>query len=114
VHDGLTDDPEIRLLAITSLQKAIEVHPASAITPLLVAYIEPFKAIISTKPKDQAVKQEIERMEDLSKAVIRVALDIQRRFPDGLAMEYLEWWNNARNEHSVLVRSVEEESNMSR
>src|ERR1700759_2249038 len=64
VHDGLKDDPEIRLLALLSLQKAIEVHATSVITPLLPAFVEPFKSIIGAKPREQAVKQEIERMEE--------------------------------------------------
>jgi cullin-associated NEDD8-dissociated protein 1 len=114
VHDGLKDDPEIRLLALLSLQKAIEVHLASTVTPLLPAFVEPFKSIIGAKPREQAVKQEIERMEEGSKGVVRVALDVQRRFPDGVGPEWAEWWNSARTEHGILVRSVEEEVGMER
>ena len=114
VHDGLKDDPEIRLLALLSLQKAIEVHATSVITPLLPAFVEPFKSIIGAKPREQAVKQEIERMEESSKGVVRVALDVQRRFPDGVGPEWAEWWNAARAEHSILVRSVEEEAGLER
>jgi cullin-associated NEDD8-dissociated protein 1 len=108
----MLDDQEIRLLSLLSLHKALEVHPVSRIGPLLPIFIEDFKKILGSKPRDQAVKQELERMEEGKRGVIKIGLDALHRFPEGLPQEWLEWWYAARAENTALIRSVEEESKL--
>jgi cullin-associated NEDD8-dissociated protein 1 len=82
--------------------------------PLLPAFVEPFKTIAAAKPREQAVKQEIERIEEGSKGVIRVALEVQRKFPDGVGPEWADWWASTRSEMTGVVRQVEEEMSLER
>jgi cullin-associated NEDD8-dissociated protein 1 len=114
VHSGLKDEPEIRKLALLSLEKAIDLHPPATIMPLLPAFVDPFKTIAAAKPREQAVKQEIERIEEGTKGVIRVALEVQRKFPDGVGVEWAEWWSSLRSEMAGVVRQVEEEMSLER
>jgi cullin-associated NEDD8-dissociated protein 1 len=112
VRSGMLDDQEIRLLSLLSLHKALEVHSIARIGPLLPTFIDDFKKILGVKPRDQAVKQELERMEEGKRGVVKIALDATQRFPEGLPKEWLEWWTAARVEHAALVRSVEDEAKM--
>ncbi|KAF2663490.1 ARM repeat-containing protein [Microthyrium microscopicum] len=106
---GVADDNEIRLLSLLSLHKAIENFPTT-MAPLVPSFIDPFKVVMKTKPREQAVKQEIERIEEGLRGVIRFGLDVQKRYPEGVgSTAWADWWSSVRSEHSVLLKSTEEE-----
>lgn len=43
------------------------------------------------------------------RGVIRVALDVQRKYPDGIGQDWETWWNTVKTEHAPLLRSVQDE-----
>jgi cullin-associated NEDD8-dissociated protein 1 len=110
---GLADDQEIRLLSLLSLHKAIETQPAT-MGPLLPSFIEPFKKLLNQKPREQAVKQELERMEEGIRGVVRLGLDVQRRWPEGVGHEWAEWWTNVKQENAAVIKGVEQEGQVDR
>lgn len=95
-------------MSLLSLHKAIEVFPAATL-PLLPQFIEPLKQILKTKPRENAVKQEIERLDESQRGVVRLALDVQKRYPEGVGPAWTDWWASVKQEQPQLVRQVEEE-----
>jgi len=102
---GISDDAEIRLLSLLSLSKAMENFPG-ATQPLIGQFIEPFRSFVKTKPKESAVKQEIERLEEGQKAVVKVGVEIQKRYPEGLGPEWAAFWTSLQNEHGAMMKAV--------
>jgi cullin-associated NEDD8-dissociated protein 1 len=80
-----------------------------ATAPLIGKFVGPFHAYIKTKPRETAVKQEIERLEEGQKAVIKVGLEIQKRYPEGLGPAWSDFWTMIRNEHAPLLRAVDDD-----
>jgi cullin-associated NEDD8-dissociated protein 1 len=72
-------------------------------------FVDQFRSIVDAKPKENAVKQEIERMDESRRGVVRLGLDAQRRYPEGLGQEWADWWNDVRKEHGQLLRALEAE-----
>ncbi|MCJ1308932.1 hypothetical protein MMC25_002587 [Agyrium rufum] len=70
---GLADDHEIKLLCLLMTNKLLVVAPEETqrqLDPLA----EKFRAIIATKPKDNAVKQDIEKAQEVNKSVLQLSL----------------------------------------
>jgi cullin-associated NEDD8-dissociated protein 1 len=108
LREGLADEGEIRLLALLSLHKAIETHPGT-MAPLLPSFIEPFRKLLAQKPREAAVKQEVERMDEGIRGVIRLGLDVQRRWPEGVGSEWMTWWSEVKMEQGSVIKAVEAE-----
>jgi cullin-associated NEDD8-dissociated protein 1 len=113
LHAGLSDDAEIRLLALLSLHKAVEAH-AAATRPLLPSFVDAFKKLMAATQSEHALRQETDRLDEGKRGAVRLALEVQRRYPDGVGTEWADWWANVRSEHATLVRAVEEEGRADR
>lgn len=77
---GLRDDHDIRGLCNLMLTKLVILDPDET-TRRLDAVAECFRGILSTKLKDNAVKQEIEKQDEAIKGALRVTLVLQAAFP---------------------------------
>jgi cullin-associated NEDD8-dissociated protein 1 len=76
-------------------------------------FVEPFKTILAQKPKENAVKQEIDRIAEEQRHVVRVSSVLAKRFPDESAEAGRQWggyWEWVRKEFSAVVKTVEEEA----
>ena len=69
---------------------------------------------LTQKPREQAVKQELERMEEGIRGVIRLGLDVQRRWPEGVGNEWGEWWAVVKQENAAVIKGVEQEGQVDR
>ncbi|KAH9904992.1 cullin binding protein CanA [Xylariomycetidae sp. FL2044] len=70
---GLNDDNDIRALCNLMLSKLIVIDP-DEITRRLDTIAECYRKTLSTKLKDNAVKQEVEKQDEANKGVLRVTL----------------------------------------
>ncbi|KAI1340999.1 cullin binding protein CanA [Xylariaceae sp. FL0016] len=70
---GLNDDNDIRALCNLMLSKLIVIDPEET-TRRLDTISECYRKTLSTKLKDGAVKQEVEKQEEANKSVLRVSL----------------------------------------
>ncbi|KAJ3191342.1 Cullin-associated NEDD8-dissociated protein 1, partial [Irineochytrium annulatum] len=78
VVNGLTDaSQDIKTLCHLMLQRLAVLSPTVLVARLDVT-IAPLKEIINTKPKGNAVKQEIEKLNDLVRSGVRTALILAR------------------------------------
>lgn len=81
IVDGISDDHDIRTLSSIMLDRLSDAHPDEA-KRRLPALIEQFKKVLEVKPKDNAVKQEIEKINEANSGVIRASLDLRKKFPN--------------------------------
>lgn len=124
VVDGISDDHEIRVLCIMMLEKLADIAPAE--TRLrLDSMTSPFKTVLGNKAKENAVKQELERMEIDNRDVIRISAFLAKKFPDETSgavpagvsaingrssREWSEYWDYLRKDFAMLLRMVEDAS----
>uniref|UniRef100_A0A1I7XMD9 TIP120 domain-containing protein n=1 Tax=Heterorhabditis bacteriophora TaxID=37862 RepID=A0A1I7XMD9_HETBA len=88
MENGLKDPHhDIRLLTYLMLIKLAGLCP-SQVLQRLDKICEPLKGQLLTKPKSNAVKQEIDKQEELKRAVIRVILALQK-IPDAERQQQL-------------------------
>lgn len=80
VQDGVSDDHDIRTLSNLMLARLSDIDPEET-KRRLPAFAEQFKKVLEQKAKENAVKQEIEKINEANAAVIRASLDLAKKFP---------------------------------
>ena len=81
---GLQDDHEIRMLCNLMITKLIVLDPEETLRRL-DSIAERYQAILSTKLKDNAVKQEMEKAQEANVDVLRVTVRLQTAFQVSLS-----------------------------
>ena len=76
---GLEDEHEIRVLCNLMLTKLIVLDPEEMVRRL-DSIAERFRAVLSFKPKENAVKQEVEKANEASKGVLKVTVLLNNTF----------------------------------
>ena len=77
---GLEDEHDIKILCYLMLRKLIVLDPEETVRRL-DPIGEKFRAILAFKPKDTAVKQEVEKTQEASKGVMRMTVMLHNAFP---------------------------------
>lgn len=77
---GLEDEHEIKVLCNLMLTKLIILDPDESVRHL-DPVAERFRVILAFKPKDNAVKQEVEKAQEASKGVLKVTVLLHNAFP---------------------------------
>ncbi|KAF2396873.1 cullin-associated NEDD8-dissociated protein-like protein [Trichodelitschia bisporula] len=108
---GLGDEHDIRMLCSLILTKLINLAPVETAARLDLL-VEPFRTVLSVKTKDSAVKQEVERVAEDNRDVVKVSVMLARRWAEESSETsrpwgaYCEWM---RKEFPQLVKHAEEE-----
>ncbi|KKY27915.1 putative cullin binding protein [Phaeomoniella chlamydospora] len=118
---SVPDDQDVRTLGLLMLNKLIPLSHAE-ILQTLPALAEKFRSVLSQKPKENAVKQEIEKMNEAARGIIKVSLECDRAFPNAGAggtdaaaaaaggdlstwRQYVDWM---KKDFAGLIRGLEE------
>ena len=112
---GLEDEHDIRVLCNLMLAKLVMLEPDET-GRRLDQIAERYRAILSYKPKEHAVKQEIEKAEEATKGVLKVTAQLRRAFPNaggstvsGHNQIWRGYWEWVRREYSSQLRTVDDE-----
>jgi cullin-associated NEDD8-dissociated protein 1 len=70
---GIADEHEIKILCCLVLSKLLILAPSES-TRRLESLSQHFRAVLAFKPKENAVKQELEKLSEQAKAVIKVSV----------------------------------------
>lgn len=117
IQDGIPDDHDIRTLCNLMIGKLAVIDPDETYRRL-GALAEKFKIVLGQKAKENAVKQEIEKLSEANAAVVRTSLELEKRFSmvgaetsgDIVAWKgYLDWM---KKEFSVLIRTIQDEGSL--
>ena len=85
----------------------MECQPERFFTPHIADLVGPSETILTVKPKEHAVKQELEKIDESKRAILRLGLEIQRRFIDSSPTAWSRFWLLVRQDHGLLLREVE-------
>lgn len=112
---GLEDEHDIRILCNLMLTKLIDLDPEETMRRL-DSIAERFRATLSFKPKENAVKQEIEKAQDASKGVLRVTVLLSESFPapvggasSGQNQTWRAYWEWVKKDYGTQLKNIEEE-----
>lgn len=113
---GLRDDNDIRGLCNLMVSKLVFIDPDET-SRRLDPIAEAFRATLSTKLKDTAVKQELEKQEEANKSVLRVTLRLGDRLKSasapgsgGANQIWSEYWKWVNKDFSNELKSLRDES----
>jgi len=116
---GLADDNDIRALCNLMVSKLVFIAPEET-TRRLDAIADQFRQTLSTKLKDNAVKQEHEKQEEANKAVLRVTLLLGDKLKTSLSnagaatdlashQKWIVYWEWVNKEQNAQLKSLREE-----
>lgn len=118
VVDGLGDDYDIKTLSNLMLTKLIVLDPDET-SRRLDSIGEKFQATLSTKLKESAVKQEVEKLQEAAKDVLRTTVHLQNSFPGvaaGIGNIQMPLWRNycdhVNKEFAPQLKAAEDEVKM--
>lgn len=114
VVDGLEDEHEIKILCNLMLTKLVLLDPDEA-QRRLNSIAEQFRKVLSFKAKENAVKQELEKVEEEKRGALKVTVTLTNAFPNSKSSAtaqgqpwstYCDW---AEKEHRSLWLAMVEE-----
>lgn len=118
---GLKDDNDIRQLCNLMVTKLIVLDPDET-TRRLDPIAEAYRAVLSVKLKDNAVKQDIEKQEEANKSVLRVTLLLGDKMKSltgnakaatsntGAASVWTSYWEWVTKDFSAQLKGLREET----
>ena len=77
---GLNDEHEIKMLCDLMLTKLCLLDPDETFRRL-DSIAEKFRLVLSVKPKENSVKQEVEKVAEASRAALKVSIRLNNKFP---------------------------------
>jgi cullin-associated NEDD8-dissociated protein 1 len=110
---GIADEHEIKILCCLVLSKLLLIAPAES-ARRLDSLSQHFRAVLAFKPKETAVKQELEKLSEQSKSVVKVSVAFNKVLGgEGEAVasgrawrDYFEW---VKKDFPTYVKQAQEE-----
>lgn len=112
---GLSDDHDIRALSNLMLSKLAIIDSQETVRRL-DTIAEAFRAVLSTKLKENAVKQEVEKQEEASRNVLRTTQllwdKLKSSVGTGQCQIWLGYWEWVNKDYERLLMQLREESDL--
>lgn len=109
---GIGDEHEIKILNCLMLTKLMALAPEET-ARRLDSLAEAFRVVLAFRPKDNAVKQELEKLQEHNKAIIKVSLQLNKIFPAETQAEsaraWKDYWEWVKKDHAAVVKMAEDE-----
>ena len=112
---GLEDEHEIKMLCDLMLTKLCTLDPDET-NRRLDSIAEKFKVVLSFKPKENSVKQEVEKVAEANKAAMKVSIRLNSAFPQAAAagsnvqgQVWRGYWEWMTKEFKGQLSAVEQE-----
>jgi cullin-associated NEDD8-dissociated protein 1 len=115
ILDGIPDDNDIRTLCNLMIARLTVIDPDET-RRRLSALAERFKVVLSQKIKENAVKQDIEKVNEANAAVIRTSLELDRNFPtaatdgSGEMVVWRGYQEMIKKDFAPVVRAIQSEA----
>lgn len=109
---GIGDEHELKILCCLMLTKMISLAPEETVRRL-DDLAGAFRTVLAFKPKDNAVKQELEKLSEHNKAILKVVVLINKAFSSETQAETARSWNDftewAKKELPQIYKAAEDE-----
>lgn len=101
---GLSDqNHDVKLLNYLTLQRVANLAPGQVLQRI-DRVCEPLKTQLNVRPRGNAVKQEVEKLEELKKAVIRVVYGLKLKLPEvERNPQFLDLYNTIKHTKELEV-----------
>lgn len=115
ILDGIPDDNDIRTLCNLMIARLTVIDPDET-RRRLSALAERFKIVLGQKIKENAVKQDIEKVNEANAAVIRTSLELDRNFPtaatdgSGEMVVWRGYQEMIKKDFANVVRAIQSEA----
>lgn len=118
---GLKDDNDIRQLCNLMITKLAVIDPDETVRRL-DSIAEAYRAVLSTKLKENAVKQDVEKQDEANKSILRVTLLLGEKMKTmtgnagaatsnaGVASVWTSYWDWVNKDFEKQLRSLREET----
>ena len=88
---GVEDEQDIRAISNLMTARLVSIAPAET-ERRLDALSERYTTVLSFKPKDNAVKQELEKAQEASLGILKITKELSKAFPGAEASSELHKW----------------------
>ncbi|CAO2655263.1 Nn.00g103270.m01.CDS01 [Neocucurbitaria sp. VM-36] len=113
---GITDEHDIRILCNLMLTKLMVIAP-DQVHSRLESIAENFRTVLLVKPKENAVKQEIEKNQEGAKGVLKVSAHLNKQMgtdagagqDDPQLRVWSQYWDWISKEHQAGLKAVTDE-----
>ncbi|KAF1837760.1 TIP120-domain-containing protein [Decorospora gaudefroyi] len=113
---GITDEHDIRILCNLMLTKLMVIAP-DQVHSRLESLAENFRIVLAVKAKENAVKQEIEKIQEGAKGVLKVSTQLNKQLGTEVAMgrddaqsrAWNQYWDQISKEHHQGLKVVADE-----
>ncbi|KAI7675528.1 hypothetical protein KC319_g4567 [Hortaea werneckii] len=105
---GISDEHEIKILCCLVLGKLFQIAPHESIHRG-DSLAQQFRVVLAFKPKENAVKQELEKLAEQQKAVVKVAVAYTKAFVGEETRGWRDFFEWVRKDFTQLVKASEEE-----
>lgn len=113
---GIADEHDIRILCNLMLTKLMVIAP-DQVHSRLEAIASNFRTVLMVKPKDNAVKQEIEKIQEGGKGVLRVTVLLNKQLgtegtisqDDPQSRTWAQYWEWVNKEHGQRLKDAVDE-----
>lgn len=106
---GIADEHEIKILCCLVLSKLLTIAPTESVRRL-DTLAQQFRLVLSFKPKENAVKQELEKLAEQNKAVVRVSASFNKSLTGTEeSRAWKDYFEYVRKEFAQVLKSCEEE-----
>ncbi|KAL5394110.1 hypothetical protein PMIN06_008604 [Paraphaeosphaeria minitans] len=113
---GITDEHDVRIMCNLMLTKLMHLSPERTHNRLEVVS-NSFRAVLSIKPKDNAVKQELEKLQEGCKGVLKVSVLLNKQMgtegvqaqDDPQLRAWAGYWDWISKEHSAALKAATDE-----
>lgn len=107
---GIDDEQDIRAISNLMTSKLIKIAPEDT-ERRLDALSERYNAVLSFKPKDNAVKQELEKAQEASLGILKITNELSKAFPgaesSGDSHQWKAYMDYVRKNFSEQFSSLE-------
>lgn len=93
IVSGIEDEQDIRAISNLMTSKLITIAPAET-ERCLGTLAERYTTVLSFKPKDNAVKQELEKAQEASLGILKITKVLSKAFPGAETSADLHKWKS--------------------
>lgn len=105
---GVGDEHEIKILCCLVLGKLLTIAPTES-ARRLESLAQQFRGVLSYKPKENAVKQELEKLAEHNKAIVRVTVSFNKAFGGEESRAWKDYFDWIRKENPQMLKAAEED-----
>ncbi|KAK5136943.1 hypothetical protein LTR08_001450 [Meristemomyces frigidus] len=105
---GIADEHEIKILCCLVLSKLLVIAPSES-ARRTESLAQHFRAVLVFKPKENAVKQELEKLTEQQKAIVKVSVLVSKALGGEEGRAWRDYFDWVKKDFAALVKGAEDD-----